>query len=309
MKKKSSAKKRTGDLDDAASDSSQNVEPFEPAIRYFWEGGWPRGNIEFNRRLFDCELIYVSRGSYDLILKDRKVRIKPGMMVIVPPNYWHESVVGNSSIVHRHCIHFDWLPNRVNRKAPLQSGQNEPFDEELMEAPPLSIAGELPAVFSVSEVKPIRPIFQHFLELMRKDDKAGHLLLWPVLRYLLGKLKSIKSQEPLSGKTTRGIFALKQYLQHEYVNQITMEDMQRISGFSPSYLCIQFRRIIGHSPGEYLNIIRLSHALRLMRETSLRISEVSYQVGFNSPNYFSRICRQKFGVSPTILAQQDVVEL
>ena len=310
MKKKSPAKKRKSDLDDAtASNPSQSVEMFEPAIRFFWEGGWLRGNVEFNRRLFDCELIYVSRGSYDLILKDRKVRMKRGMMVIIPPNCWHESRVGKSSIVHRHCIHFDWLPNRVNRMAPLQSWQGEAFDEELMEAPPLSIASELPAVFSVSEVKPIRPIFQHFLELMRKDDKAGHLLLWPVLRYLVGKLKSIKSQEPLSGKTTRGIFALKQYLQQEYAKQISMKDMQRISGFSPSYLCIQFRRIIGHSPGEYLNIIRLSHALRLMRETSLRISEVSYQVGFNSPNYFSRICRQKFGVPPTVLSQQDVVEI
>ena len=178
-----------------------------------------------------------------------------------------------------------------------------------MEAPPLSIANNLPAVFIVSEVKPIMPIFESFLQLMRKDDKTAHLLLWPVLRYLVGKLKSIKSQEPLSGKTTRGIFALKQYLQQEYANHITMQDMQRISGFSPSYLCVQFRRIIGRSPGEYLNIIRLSHALRLMRETNLRISEVCYQVGFNSPNYFSRICRQKFGVPPTILAQQDVVEI
>jgi AraC-like DNA-binding protein len=305
MKKKSPAKKRKSNLDDAtASNPPQHVEPFEPAIRFFWEGGWPRGHIEFNRRIFDCELIYVSRGSYDLILKDRKVRMKRGMMVIIPPNCWHESRAGKSSIVHRHCIHFDWLPNRVNRKAPLQSWQGEAFDEELMEAPPLSIASELPAVFSVSEVKPIIPIFESFLQLMRKEDKAAYLLLWPVLRYLVGKVKSIRSPEALSGKTTRGIFALKLYLQQEYAKPVTMQEMQKISGFSPSYLCIQFRRIIGHSPGEYLNTIRLSHALRLMRETNLRISEVSYQVGFNSPNYFSRICRQKFGVPPTALASK-----
>lgn len=310
MKKKSPAKKRTSDLDDAtASNPSQHVEPFEPAIRYFWEGGWLRGNIEFNRRIFDSELIYVSRGSYDLIVKDRKVKMKPGMMVIIPPNCWHESRVGKSSIVRRHCIHFDWLPNRVNRMAPLQSWQGEAFDEELMEAPPLSIASELPAVFSGSEVKPIMPIFESFLQLMRKDDKTAHLLLWPVLRYLVGKLKPSKSQEALSGKTTRGIFALKQYLQQEYAKPVTMQDMQRISGFSPSYLCIQFRRIIGHSPGEYLNIIRLSHALNLIRSTSMSIGEISFQVGFNSPNYFSRVCRKKFGVPPTALAQKDIAAL
>lgn len=309
MEKKSPSKKRTGDLDEAASESLQHVEPFEPAIRYFWEGAWLRGNIEFNRRLFDSELVYVSRGSYDLILKDRKVKMKPGMMVIIPPNCWHESLVGKSSIVHRHCIHFDWLPSRVNRKAPLQSWHGDAFDEELMEVPPLSIASELPAVFSVSEVRAILPVFQHFLELMRKDDKTGHLLFWPVLRYLLGKLKSIKSRKPLPGRTTRGIFALKQFLQQEYAKRITMEDMQRISGFTSSYLCVQFRSIIGHSPGEYLNIIRLSHALNLMRTTDMTVSEVSFRVGFNSPNYFSRVCRKKFGIPPSALAHKDVVEL
>ncbi len=57
--------------------------------------------------------------------------------------------------------------------------------------------------------------------------------------------------------------------------------------------------VTGHSPNEYLRIIRLKKAAELLSTTSLNVSEVSYEVGINDPFYFSKCFKIQFGKSPS----------
>lgn len=50
---------------------------------------------------------------------------------------------------------------------------------------------------------------------------------------------------------------------------------------------------------EYLNGIRLSEAKRLLKDTDKNVSEIAYQVGFNSPNHFNRTFKTSIGCTPT----------
>jgi signal transduction histidine kinase/AraC-like DNA-binding protein len=57
--------------------------------------------------------------------------------------------------------------------------------------------------------------------------------------------------------------------------------------------------LTGHSPNEYLRIIRLKKAAELLVTTHLNVSEVSYKVGINDPFYFSKCFKVQFGKSPS----------
>jgi signal transduction histidine kinase/ligand-binding sensor domain-containing protein/DNA-binding response OmpR family regulator len=57
--------------------------------------------------------------------------------------------------------------------------------------------------------------------------------------------------------------------------------------------------ITGHSPNEYVRIVRMKKAAELLATTNLNVSEVSYKVGINDPFYFSKCFKAQFGKTPS----------
>jgi AraC-like DNA-binding protein len=60
----------------------------------------------------------------------------------------------------------------------------------------------------------------------------------------------------------------------------------------------EFQSYIGTTPIQYLNQIRLAKAADLLREGRVSITEVCYQSGFQSPSYFSKKFRLRYGITP-----------
>lgn len=57
--------------------------------------------------------------------------------------------------------------------------------------------------------------------------------------------------------------------------------------------------ITGYSPKEYIRIIRMKRAAKLLLEPNVTVAEVAYDVGMNDPFYFSRCFKTQFGISPS----------
>ena len=60
----------------------------------------------------------------------------------------------------------------------------------------------------------------------------------------------------------------------------------------------EFKRITGKSPNQYLLDLRLEKAKYLLVMTTLNISEIGYQTGFDSIFYFSKLFKKKYSCSP-----------
>lgn len=56
--------------------------------------------------------------------------------------------------------------------------------------------------------------------------------------------------------------------------------------------------ITGQSPVEIIRITRLKRAEHLLKTTNRTVSEISYDVGFSSPSYFSKCFKDHFGRQP-----------
>ena len=67
----------------------------------------------------------------------------------------------------------------------------------------------------------------------------------------------------------------------------------------PARLVRAFRRELGVGPGEYQRALRLKHALRLVGETDMPLSDVALACGFCDQSHFSRAFKAAYGCAPT----------
>lgn len=70
---------------------------------------------------------------------------------------------------------------------------------------------------------------------------------------------------------------------------------------STTQLYRKLKAITGHSPVEFLRIIRLQYAYKLINERKKSVKEVCYLSGFNNISYFIKCFKEHFGVTPAIL--------
>ncbi|MFC3198869.1 helix-turn-helix domain-containing protein [Parapedobacter deserti] len=89
-------------------------------------------------------------------------------------------------------------------------------------------------------------------------------------------------------------------LQTELGNNVRMEDLVEEFPISYSKFRKSFKRLTGKSPNQYHLDLRLDKAEELLKSTKLTVKEIGYYTGFDSPYYFSRLFKKKFGVSPKI---------
>ncbi len=89
------------------------------------------------------------------------------------------------------------------------------------------------------------------------------------------------------------------YLCEQYQNpNINLKDVASYVALSNNHFCTVFSQEMGVTFTEYLTGLRLNRAKELLRTTSLRSSDITYQVGYNDPHYFSYLFKKNTGMTP-----------
>ena len=123
----------------------------------------------------------------------------------------------------------------------------------------------------------------------------GHLYLF--LDYLTQSAKSKK----LVQSSKMSDYYIKEainYIEQNFQNNITIEDIAAVCGINRSYFGRIFRNSIGRSPQEFLMNYRMVKATELLKLTSLSIAEIGSAVGYENQLHFSRAFKTIYGVSP-----------
>ncbi len=87
--------------------------------------------------------------------------------------------------------------------------------------------------------------------------------------------------------------------------QLSVEELSREMAMSRSSLHKKLKAMSGHVPNEFIRLIRLKNAAKMLLNNRHTISEVGYLNGFNSPSYFSKCFMQQFGVTPSEFAENE----
>ena len=87
------------------------------------------------------------------------------------------------------------------------------------------------------------------------------------------------------------------YMAAHYMQSLTLEQVAEQVALAPTYFSRIFKQEMGCTFVEYLTQIRLEEAKRLLRTTGMSVTEISYAVGYQSPNYLSELFRTVEGVT------------
>lgn len=91
-----------------------------------------------------------------------------------------------------------------------------------------------------------------------------------------------------------------EYIELHYARQdFQVTDLCRGMNLSRSQLYRKVKALFGEGINEYIQQVRLEKAKVLLLEGNMSVSEIAYQVGYSSPDYFSTVFRSRFGVSPS----------
>lgn len=97
---------------------------------------------------------------------------------------------------------------------------------------------------------------------------------------------------------------VKEYIDDHYKRGITLEEMAEHIGLSPNYFSTIFKRVFGTNFVEFITGRKMNEAKRLIVENEHSLKEISYMVGYNDPNYFSRVFKKQFQMSPKQFQEQ-----
>jgi AraC-like DNA-binding protein/ligand-binding sensor protein len=102
-----------------------------------------------------------------------------------------------------------------------------------------------------------------------------------------------RPQEPVA------VTKARRYIREHLDERLTLDDVARHAGLSPHHFCKVFRKTAGVNLIEYINRCRVEKARDMLLKPDARVSEVAFEIGYQSLSQFNRTFRSVTGENPT----------
>lgn len=111
---------------------------------------------------------------------------------------------------------------------------------------------------------------------------------------------SAKQRNQESGERNAVLMeAVKEIIETKYTDvNLSLQMIAEAMRMSPSYIGKMFKKMHGRSVAEYINDVRLRHAVRYLEENKYSINDIIEKVGFGNRSIFFRQFKNKFGTTP-----------
>lgn len=116
-----------------------------------------------------------------------------------------------------------------------------------------------------------------------------------VKEYIFSLQELIAQAAPYVSDTVQ---SMQEYIHEHYAEEVTLQALANQFFLHPNYLSKLFTEKTGQNFIEYLTQVRVENAKKLLRETGLKVYDVSQMVGYESPKYFSRVFKELTGLTP-----------
>lgn len=121
---------------------------------------------------------------------------------------------------------------------------------------------------------------------------------------LLGLCRSLqRSSNERRRHTEERVQRTLRFMRENLHRSVTLDELARGAALSVPHFSAMFRQQMRCSPVEFHIRLKMQRACEMLLSTSLAASQIAAQVGYEDPLYFSRVFRQKIGVSPRAYRQ------
>ncbi|MEO9146437.1 MAG: AraC family transcriptional regulator [Ginsengibacter sp.] len=142
-------------------------------------------------------------------------------------------------------------------------------------------------------------LFNRLLEAVQHATPGYCQIISGITLEILGQVHAISVYKEQSENPTKQIISKAMFLLRKSLDQpVNMKHLSDELLIGYSKFRKEFKNITGLSPYEYHLSLRMNMAKELLNSTTLNISEIAYQTGFESVFYFSKLFKRKVGFSP-----------
>ena len=90
-----------------------------------------------------------------------------------------------------------------------------------------------------------------------------------------------------------------EHIELNYSQRLPLEELAAVSHLSPAYLSRSFKQEAGVNLSQYLEHLRCEKAAEMLRSSDAAVQEISSYVGYLDNNYFVKVFKKQFGLTPT----------
>jgi YesN/AraC family two-component response regulator len=149
--------------------------------------------------------------------------------------------------------------------------------------------------------------FDYFLKPVEADDLVACFGQWMKQR----EQAMLEQAVPTPPVSVNELSPVEQVIYHIATDQrfdMTLAEAAELVHLNPSYFCKLFKQHKRTTFTEYVTNIRMKEAVRLLENTSLRVTEIAERLGYADPAYFSNTFKKTIGRTPSDLRKQPQTE-
>lgn len=273
-------------------------------MQYTWENN--KRDIEVKQHVYfigsyhynwhdAMELIIVLQGEIEVSKKGKNYILEEDDMMIINSNVGHATLARKPNsiamVIHLNPIYFscyysDYHLLEFMCVSSFKTRNDEPF-------------------------KQIRRLAGEMIEVIGGKKSSERIYFESLLHQLAATLvrcfppKEISSIELASNKKkTDVINKIIKYIDKNYKNKISLEDLSKVSGYHKSYISQIVKHQLGINYYEYLTRIRLREATYALADLNVKISDIALSYGFSEVKSFNTVFRNSFGKTPSEYRKQ-----
>lgn len=249
------------------------------------------GENSFNA--IEHALVYAARGNVDVMIDGRQIAaIKEGECIFVRKNHRVSLIKYPSKDVGYHVSVVLFFPRRQ-----LFEFYKALPDEDLPQKKP----SDKKSVFKIERSSMLTSIFDSFRPYWLSGDLPKkewlEMKVVEAIRFL--SLTDEGTYASLFDFTARWRLDILDFMEKNYMYELTIEELARYTGRSPATFKRDFKKLSDISPRNWIINRRLKAAHQRLLTTTLPINRIMTDVGFKNFSHFSKVYHKRYGITPT----------
>lgn len=241
-----------------------------------------KGGMPYVHYHNDHELYYMVKGNTTYYIGDKIFRVQQGNFVFIPKGILHKTDYEDNDKNERLLLNFSDL---------VFTNELQELKEELCNSRVIYVKED--------QLPYLERLMQNIEAEYHRQDRYRSVMINLYIAELLIQICRCKyDAKPALSGADQTIYLISRYINIHFREALSLEELSKVFAMSESHLSRKFKANTGIGINEYITYVRITKAEKMLRETTMPVTQVAQQCGYNDSNYFSTVFKRIKGVTP-----------